>query len=76
MYGKPKSREFLEWMGKPRYGKENYMFERGLALSVWTTDSCFVGDFKTRKQIIKQLKLSKETIDKYYKLQKPYFSKK
>lgn len=77
MSGKPKSKEFLEWQGKPRFGfgPENYMFERGLALSVWTTHGCFVGDFKTRKQIAKTLKISKDTINKYYKKKIPYFSK-
>lgn len=62
-------------MGKPRYGKDNFMFEKGLALSVWTTDGCFVGDFKTRKQIIKQFKIAKRTIQKYYKLGELYFPK-
>jgi hypothetical protein len=75
MYGKPKSKEFLEWQGKQRFGPDNSMFSKGKAVSVWTTDGCFGGDFNTRKQIIQTLKRARSTIEKYYQLQQPYFQK-
>jgi len=65
MYGKSKSKEFLECQGKPPFGTENFMFSKEKAISLWTTDGYFRGDFKTKKQIIQQLKISKEIIDLY-----------
>jgi hypothetical protein len=54
MYGKPKSSKFLEWMGKPRFGKDNYMYENGIHLEIWTTQGDYVGSFKTLKTVVKQ----------------------
>lgn len=75
MFGKQKSPEFVQSQAKTRFGQENFMFEKGKSVSIWITDVCFVGNFKTRKQITLQLKISKQTIKKYYENRQPYFVK-
>lgn len=75
MYGKLKSFEFQKWQGFPRFGNDNFMYRRGQALSVWTTHDDFIGEFKTIKQVVKLLKISKETIKKHYLWHQPYYPK-
>jgi group I intron endonuclease len=76
MYGREKYAEFLSNMGNLWKGKAHPQFGKGIALSVWTTENIYVGDFKTLNQVVRQLKISKKTIHKYLRLRQPYVPKK
>lgn len=56
-------------------GSKNSHFNIGKFVCIWNTDDIFIGNFKTYKEAVSRVGISRKTISKYHKAKIPYYAK-